>query len=72
MVLKEVYGFTVSHPTGNCTDLPNQGNYSNRQDNVQSVESDHVITGIINKNLKELKEQLRLGLATISMILIRN
>ena len=44
--------FTVTHPTsGNCTDLPNQGNYSNRQDNVQSVESDHVITGIINKNL---------------------
>ena len=45
--------YTVTHPTsGNCTDLPNQGNYSNRQDNVQSVESDHVITGIINKKFQ--------------------
>ncbi len=52
--------FTVTHPTsGNCTDLPNQGNYSNRQDNVQSVESDHIITGIINKKLRGIEGTLK-------------
>ena len=46
--------YTAIHPTsGNCTDLTNKGNYSNRKDNVQSVESDHVITGILNKKYKE-------------------
>ena len=53
--------YTVTHPTsGNCTDLTNQGNYSNRQDNVQSVESDHVITGIINKKFKGIEGTIKI------------
>ncbi len=44
--------YTAVHPTsGNCTDLPSLGNYSSRKDDVQSVESDHVITGIINNKV---------------------
>ena len=53
--------YTVTHPTsGNCTDLANQGNYSNRQDNVQSVESDHVITGIINKKFNGIEGTIKI------------
>ena len=53
--------YTVTHPSsGNCTDLPNQGNYSNRQDNVQSVESDHIITGIINKKFKGIEGTIKI------------
>ena len=53
--------YTVTHPTsGNCTDLTNQGNYSNRQDNVQSVESDHVITGIFNKKYKGIEGTIKI------------
>ena len=53
--------YTVTHPTsGNCTDLANQGNYSNRQDNVQSVESDHVITGILNKKYKGIEGTIKI------------
>ena len=53
--------FFVTHPTaGNCTDLPSIGNYSVRQDNVQSVESDHVITGIMNKKLKGIDGTIKI------------
>ena len=53
--------YTVTHPTsGNCTDLTNQGNYSNRQDNVQSVEGDHVITGIFNKKYKGIEGTIKI------------
>ena len=52
--------YTATHPTsGNCTDLPSIGNYSNRQDNVQSIESDHVITGIVNKNFDGIKGTIK-------------
>ena len=53
--------YTATHPTsGNCTDLPSIGNYSNRQDNVQSVESDHVITGIVNKKFQGIEGTFKL------------
>ena len=52
--------YTAVHPTsGNCTDLPSLGNYSSRKDNVQSVESDHVITGIINKKILGVEGTLK-------------
>ena len=55
--------YTAVHPTsGNCTDLPSLGNYSTRNDNVQSVESDYVLTGIINKKIKNIKGSLKIRL----------
>ena len=47
--------YTVTHPSsGNCTDLPNQGNYSNRQDNARVRRI--IIMELLIRNLKGLKE----------------
>ena len=55
--------YTAVHPTsGNCTDLSSIGNYSTRSDNVQSVESDYVLTGIINKEIDNIKGSLKIRL----------
>ena len=55
--------YSAVHPSGgNCTDLSSIGNYSNRQDNVQSVETDHVITGIINKKFRNFQGSLKVRL----------
>lgn len=55
--------YIVTHPTsGNCTDLASIGNYSRRADNVQSVESDYVVTGVVNKKIGNVKGSLKIRL----------
>ena len=55
--------YTVTHPTsGNCTDLTTIGNYSTRVENVQSVESDYVVTGVVNKKIGNVKGSLKIRL----------
>ena len=55
--------YKVVHPTsGNCTDLVSLGNYSNRSDNVQSVETDYVFSTMIKKQINDVKGTLKVRL----------
>ena len=55
--------YKAVHPSaGNCTDLVSMGNYSTRSDNVQSVESDYVVSAMIKKNIYDVKGTLKVRL----------